>query len=126
MTDRRAALLLPLALLAGPVAAETVYRCQQNGSVAFRQSPSDPSCQALDVRADEPDAETAARQRDEVQRWRERRSRTAATKRARNAATRPPDRSRNGNEAGPDITTEALQLPRELDFGEPAIPPDGR
>jgi hypothetical protein len=62
MRIRRAVLILAALGLAAPAArAEPVYRCVKNGKTVFTDSPSDPSCQPLDLKVQQPDPAEVAR-----------------------------------------------------------------
>jgi hypothetical protein len=115
-------LLLSVALaIAGAVRAVTVYRCVDNGSVAYRQSASDPNCEAMDLQSDEPDAEFLSRQRQALEQSRERRLQASHVGRRKRTTTR------GQNEAGmakddrnedQHSTYPFPPLPRELEFNE--------
>jgi hypothetical protein len=82
-----AAALLAALLTAppAPAAAETVFRCDENGKTIFTQNPSGASCQPLELKVIEPDPEEAARQRRESELWNEERERLVQQSRDREA-----------------------------------------
>lgn len=117
---RLGALLLTTALASAPSNAVTVYRCVENGSVAYRQNASDPNCEALDIQSEEPDPEAVTRQREALDQNRERR-----TKARENRRQRMPPKGQTGravareNRAAEQDTDSALSpIPRELDFDQ--------
>jgi hypothetical protein len=113
-----AAAALCLGFLPGPCVAGSVYRCIKDGSVAYTQRADDPSCQPIEVNAHEPDPEEAARQQDELRKWREDRGKLAGQRRERRTVGRA--RSKNGRGDEPQVTPaeggDSLKLPPELDF----------
>jgi hypothetical protein len=86
----------------------------KDGSVAYTQRADDPSCQPIEVNAHEPDPEEAARQQDELRKWREDRGQ----RRERRTVGRA--RNKNGRGDEPQVTpaegADGLKLPPELDF----------
>jgi hypothetical protein len=113
-----AAAALWLGLLSGPALAGSVYRCLKDGSVAYTQRADDPSCQPIEVNAHEPDPDEAARQQDELRKWREDRGKLTGQRRERRTAGRARSRNVRGDE--PPVTPaeggDSLKLPPELDF----------
>ena len=71
---------------AGMIQAGTIYRCLQNGAVAFTQHAADPSCQPMDVKPYEPDPDDAARQWEALKQWRDDRSQAWREGRRKQAA----------------------------------------
>ncbi len=120
--DRLGALLLTTALASGSSGAVTVYRCVENGSMAYRQNASDPSCEALDLQSEEPDAETVARQREALDQTRERRSKARESRRQRMTPNGQTGRAaaRENRAAEQDADAALPPLPRELDFEQPS------
>jgi len=113
-----AAAVLCLGFLSGPAIAGSVYRCIKNGSVAYTQSNDDPSCQPIEVNAHEPDPEEAARQQDELRKWREDRGKFSEQRRERRSAGRGKNRTARENDPllAPTEKYDGLKLPPELDF----------
>ena len=113
-----AAAVLCLGLLSGTTTAGSVYRCIKNGSVAYTQSNDDPSCQPIEVNAHEPDPEEAARQQDELRKWREDRGKFSEQRRERKSAGRGKNRTVRENDPllAPTEKNDGLKLPPELDF----------
>ena len=115
-----------LGVVTGPVHAGPVYRCFQNGSVAYTQNASDPSCEPIEVNAYEPDPETVSQKKDELRKWRDDRSK-ALTEGRRKKTGRKQKPREPGTEG--DIpndlksTTDAMKIPNELDFKEPTGEP---
>ena len=110
--------VLCLGLLSGTTTAGSVYRCIKNGSVAYTQSNDDPSCQPIEVNAHEPDPEEAARQQDELRKWREDRGKFSEQRRERKSAGRGKNRTVRENDPllAPTEKNDGLKLPPELDF----------
>lgn len=119
---RLGALLLTTALASGPSGAVTVYRCVENGSMAYRQNASDPSCEALDLQSEEPDAETVARQREALDQTRERRTKARESRRQRMTPKGQTGRAaaRENRDAEKDADAALPPMPRELDFEQPS------
>ena len=113
--------VLCLGLLSGTTTAGSVYRCIKNGSVAYTQSNDDPSCQPIEVNAQEPDPEEAARQQDELRKWREDRGKFSEQRRERKSAGRGKNRTARENDPllAPTEKNDGLKLPPELDFKQP-------
>ena len=115
-----------LGFVTAPVEAGPVYRCFQNGSVAYTQNASDPSCEPIEVNAYEPDPETVSQKKDELRKWRDDRSK--ALTEVRRKKTGRKQKSREPGTEG-DIpndlrsTTDAMKIPNELDFKEPTGEP---
>ena len=110
--------VLFLGFLSGPAIAGSVYRCNKNGSVAYTQSNDHPSCQPIEVNAHEPDPEEAARQLDELRKWRENRGKFSEQRRERKIAGRGKNRTVRENDPllAPTEKNDGLKLPPELDF----------
>ncbi len=110
--------------LVGMVAAAhagPVYRCLQNGSVAFTQNASDPSCEPIEVNAYEPDPETVSRQKESLKKWRDDRSKTLSEGRRKKSGKK----NQLAEPADDDAVRGALEpingnrrIPDELDFKE--------
>lgn len=114
----RCGLAVLLGLLPTLSQAGTVYRCLQNGTVTFTQNAADPSCQPLDVQPYEPDPEVAARRKDELNAWRDSRSRSLAEERRKKSRQgNKPSGVATSGQAEPGAATPLLpldlnQLPR--------------
>ncbi len=122
-TGRGSAIGLCAALCFSPASpAASVYRCVQNGTIAFTQQPSGTGCEPLDVKTYEPDPAQATKQRDELNRWREGRSKALQAARQRKAGAHPEARKTQDEETRdvPSSTEDTLRLPQELDFENPA------
>lgn len=112
---------LLLGVVAAPAHAGPVYRCFQNGSVAYTQNASDPSCEPIEVNAYEPDPETVSQKKDELRKWRDDRSKTMTEGRQKKSGRKqkPREAGTQGDNAN-DLksTTESMRIPNELDFKE--------
>jgi hypothetical protein len=73
VTQRIVIGLLVCATFGDWATAEGVFRCVENGRTVFSQSATNPSCQAIELRSEQPDPESASRQRLELEQWRQRR-----------------------------------------------------
>lgn len=122
---RLGALLLTTTLASAPSGAITVYRCVENGSVAYRQNASDPSCEALDIQSEEPDAEAVTRQREALDQNRERRTKARESRRQRMTPKGQTGRAaaRENRAAEQDADSALPPIPRELDFDQPSRRP---
>ncbi len=71
----KAALPILLAALAAPppAAAETVFRCTENGKTTFTEIAHGPACQPMDLKVIEADPREATRQNRETRLWNEQR-----------------------------------------------------
>ena len=95
-TGRGSAIGLCAALCFSPASpAASVYRCVQNGTIAFTQQPSGTGCEPLDVKTYEPDPAQATK-----------------------AGAHPEARKTQDEETRdvPSSTEDTLRLPQELDF----------
>ncbi|MFN5744724.1 MAG: hypothetical protein ACK443_01320 [Methylococcaceae bacterium] len=107
-----------LILRTGPIRAETVFRCIDNGRTAFTERASGPNCEALNLRAPQPNPDDAARQKEALRQWSEDRE-TAADNQRR---TRKSGSSRSRSDPPRDMldnSRSVLSLPPELDFKSP-------
>ena len=111
-----------LSIVAASAHAGPVYRCFQNGSVAYTQNASDPSCEPIEVNAYEPDPETVSQKKDELRKWRGDRYKAVTEGRRKKSG-----RKQKSREVGTEgytandlkSTSDAMRLPNELEFKEP-------
>jgi hypothetical protein len=76
-----------LAVLPVAAGAQSVFRCAENGKTTFTSNPTGPSCQPLDIRADDPPVtEDLARKQRELEEWNQRREEEVQQSLARESA----------------------------------------
>jgi len=115
-----------LSIVAASAHAGPVYRCFQNGSVAYTQNASDPSCEPIEVNAYETDPETVSQKKDELRQWRDDRSKSLSEGRRKKSGRKQRPREPGTEGDIPDnlkSTTDAMKIPNELDFKEPTGEP---
>lgn len=111
---RLGAALLVTALAFTPSGgAVTVYRCVENGSIAYRQNATHPNCETLDILTEDPPAEAVASQREALDQQRARRLQARESRRQGTGT-----KKESGRATEQDSAPALPPIPRDLDFGD--------